>query len=339
MRVLILGGTGVISRAIVQQLLLDQHEVVIFNRGNKMVPYSSEVEHIIGDRHHIEQFEKQMQKQKFDVVIDMIGFNRQDAQTTVRIFGERTEHLIVCSSVAAYQRPLHSIPTIEAQESLIDEPTFLYGYQKAEMERYLHKVIQERSLPITIIRPSLTFGIGSENIGVLRQNYGIVDRIRKGKPLVMFGDGTTPWNFTFAADLAKAFVFAMGNPATHGKAYHVTNGDLHYWEDLYLEFGRIVGVEPNIVHISTQMLTAVAPQLFGHIDDEKKYPSVFDCRKFSQDVPAFQSTISLEQGLKSIVHWYEETHHAVDFAKDELEDKLVELHQEWISQVGNMYPR
>ena len=50
MNVLILGGTGVISRAIVQRLLDSDHDVTLFNRGNRTLAFQKEVRQITGDR-------------------------------------------------------------------------------------------------------------------------------------------------------------------------------------------------------------------------------------------------------------------------------------------------
>jgi nucleoside-diphosphate-sugar epimerase len=334
--ILILGGTGVISREIVQQLLQRQDEVTIFNRGQRDVAIPADVTRIIGDKRDRTAFSTLMRQQRFDAVIDMISYNVHDAQVTIETFGDRVQHFIFCSSVAAYKRPFTSIPTRENAESLIDEPTFLYGYHKAEMERYLQSVSAVGTHAITVIRPSLTYGIGSANVGVLRQNFGIVDRIRKGKPLVMFGDGTTPWNFTFAEDLAQAFIGAACNPQTYGKAYHATNSDLHYWQDLYLEFGRILGKEPNIVHLPATMLRVVRPPLFAHLDDEKKFPSHFDNGAIMQDVPQFKPRVSLGQGLQRLLSWYERDGHTIDEEKDRLEDVLVEFFRDAISELGRL---
>ncbi len=339
MKILILGGTGVISREIVAQLLADHHEVVLFNRGQKQLPFADAVSQITGDRRKYEQFENTMQQETFDVVIDMICFNAEDAQSTLRAFKNNTGHLIMCSSIAAYKRPYKVVPITEDSIELFDDPGFSYAFQKAEMERYLQSEIEKDQLPITIIRPSLTFGPGSANIGVLRQNYGIVDRIRKGKPLVMFGDGTTPWSFTFTPDLAKGFIGVMGKKQTYGKAYHVTNEELHLWEDLYLEVGKIVGKEPRIVHIPSELLYKAAPNLCGHLYFEKTYPGLFDNTKFKTDVPEFEATINLNQGLQMVVDWFEKEARTVDPEKDALEDQLVKLHGEWAEQIANLYTK
>ncbi len=336
MKVLILGGTGVISREIVGQLLARGDEVTLFNRGNSNLKFKGEVDQIVGDRNDRQNFEATMKQTTFDVVIDMICFNRQDAESTLRAFAGRTGQIIVTSSVAAYKRPYASVPTVEAAEKLWDDPQFGYAYHKAQMELYLRQAISEEKLPVTIIRPSLTYGPGAANIGVLRQNYGILDRIRKGKPLVMFGDGTTPWCWTFAPDLARAYVAAAGNSKTYGEVYHVASEEVHIWDDLYLEFGRIVGVEPKIVHIPSELLRLASPNMFSHLYYEKTFAGLFDTTKFKAANPAFEVKISLAEGLRGISAWFEQEANKVEAEKDALEDRLVEIYGKWAAEMASL---
>lgn len=337
MSVLILGGTGVISRCIAERLIEGGKEPVLFNRGSRKLPFSRDLETIVGDKQDVQQFRRLMTGRRFDAVIDMISFNAEDARQTVETFRGSTGQLIVCSSSAAYKRPFRNIPVREDEEELCDSPAFPYAYHKAELERYLQTVIAEGSLPVTIIRPSLTFGVGGANLGVLRQNSNIVHRIRQGKPLVMFGDGTLPWSFSFAPDVARAFAGAVGNPAAYGKAYHATSEELHMWEDLYTEFGRLLGIEPNIVHISTDLLRQANPALFDHLYFEKSYPGVFDNAKIRRDIPPFRTEMSLSAGLAMMLDWYEREGMPFDADKDALEDRLAELHGRWSGELKAMF--
>ncbi|MDR3563066.1 MAG: NAD-dependent epimerase/dehydratase family protein [Negativicutes bacterium] len=338
MKVLILGGTGVISRSIVEQLLARGDEVTLYNRGNSTLKFKGAVGQIIGDRSDRATFESAMKQQKFDVVIDMICFNAEDAASTVRAFGGHTGQIIVTSSVAAYKRPYRTVPTVESAEELWDDPdSFGYAYHKAEVERCLQKAIQADKLPITIIRPSLTYGPGAANLGVLRQNYGIIDRIKKGKPLVMFGDGTGSWTWTFAPDLAKAYVMAAGNAKTHGEVYHIASDEVHVWDDLYLEFGRIVGIEPKIVHIPSELLRQADPGLFSHLWYEKTYAGLFDISKFKAANPGYKMDVTLSEGIKGIAAWFEAEANKVDPAKDAMEDKLVAVYNGWSEQMKTLF--
>ena len=337
MKVLILGGTGVISREIVRQLLAKGHEVAVFNRGSKALPFAGDVESLVGDRTRRDEFEAAMQRTSYDAVIDMICFTPDDARSTVRAFGDNAGHIIVTSSIAAYKRPYRSVPTVEAMETMWDDPVFPYAFNKAEMEKPLWQSIKQDKLPITIVRPSLTYGPGAANIGVLRQNFGIVDRIRRGKPLVMFGDGSTSWNFTFVPDLAKGFVAIAGNAKTFGEDYHVTNDECRIWEDLYLEFGRLVGKAPKIIHIPSELLYSAAPNLCSHLYFEKTFAGLFDNSKLRSVAPGFKPDVSLHEGLKSIMAWYEAEAHTVDAEKDALEDHLVALYDDFAAKMKNLY--
>jgi nucleoside-diphosphate-sugar epimerase len=245
-------------------------------------------------------------------VIDMICFNEADARSTVSAFGDSVDQIVICSSIAAYQRPYNSIPVVESEETLYEDPSFAYAYHKAEMERYLEGIVRTRQLPITIIRPSLTYGEGAENVGVLRQNYGIVNRIRKGKPLVMFGDGNGPWSFTFAPDLAKAFVGVLGHTQTLGQAYHACSEERTRWEDLYLAFGKAVGVEPQIVHMPSELFQAADPDFFSHLVLEKSFIGLLDNSKIRSAVPEFTCDISLADGVRMPVEWFEQEATQVD---------------------------
>jgi nucleoside-diphosphate-sugar epimerase len=339
MKVLVLGGTGVISRAIVDRLLAERHQVTVYNRGTRTIPFAGDVTHIRGDRLQRQQFESDMRQRTFDAVIDMICFNEADARSSVAAFRNNAGHLVICSSIAAYKRPYKTVPTVEAAEEFWDNPVFGYAYHKAEMEKFLRPVIQADRLPITIVRPSLTYGPGASNIGVLRQNYGVMDRIQKGKPLVMFGDGTTSWSWTFAPDLAKGFVGILGNSQTYGESYHICSEELRIWEDLYLEFGKIVGRAPRIVHIPAELLYQAAPNLCAHLYFEKTYTGLFDNAKIRQVIPGYRAQISLNEGLRTIAEWFEKEANTVDPEKDALEDKLVELHRSWTDQITNLYTK
>ncbi|WP_079908310.1 NAD-dependent epimerase/dehydratase family protein [Paenibacillus sp. 32352] len=336
MKVLVLGGTGVISRSVVEQALAQGHEVTVFNRGSKNHLFANDVRVLIGDKSNREQFREQMKDQEFDAVIDMISFDAVDAECTLEAFKGRAGQFIVCSSTAAYKRPFRTIPTVEDAEELFDDPAFPYAFHKAEMERYLRKVIERGEAAVTMIRPSLTYGIGCANLGVLRQNVNIVHRIRAGKPLVMFGDGTVPWSFSFAPDVAKAFVGAVGNKQMIGQTYHATSEEVHIWQDLYLEMGKLLGVEPHIVHLSSDLLVEANPSLFSHLYYEKSYSGLFDNSKLKRDLPGFRAEISLSAGLSMLLDWYEREGHQADQEKDLLEDRLAGAHADFCRQLKDM---
>ena len=322
MRLLILGGTGVISSAIVRQGLAQGHDITIVNRGSRVSPFAGQVAHIQADRKDAVSFAAKMDKVQADVVIDMISFNPDDARQTLEVFQGKTGQFIFTSSSAAYQRPCRSIPIREDSEELTTSKDFPYGFYKAEMERYLQKKMEPGKTPITIIRPSLTFGIGAANIGVLRQNYNIVCRMKQHLPLVMIGEGTIPWSFTFSDDLAKGFLLCCQNPKAYNQAFHITNTQLTLWEDLYRTIGDIIGEKPEFLYIPSQALYQADPDLFAHFWFEKRYPAVFSNDKIREAAPGYAPTVSLKDGLTAVIQWWESGAGSIDQQKWNLEDDL-----------------
>src|SRR5580692_1934953 len=102
MRVLLIGGTGLISRGIVKHLLARGAEVTVFNRAEREDTLPAEVKRIVGDRDLAEDFERRFAATRFDVIIDMICFTPEQAASDVRAFGGRCEQFIFCSTVCTY---------------------------------------------------------------------------------------------------------------------------------------------------------------------------------------------------------------------------------------------
>ncbi|MDR2390906.1 MAG: NAD-dependent epimerase/dehydratase family protein [Planctomycetota bacterium] len=221
MKLLVFGGTGVISRAIVRIARERGNEVAVVNRGSRNVELPLGVRSIRADRNDRAGFAAALTEERPDAIIDMICFNPDEARQTLCLFREKAGHLIFASSVAAYERPYKSLPVREDLERPLLDTDFSYGRDKAAMERFLFAEMPKPGGAITIIRPSLTFGPGARNFGMLRQNYNVVRRIRDGRPLVMVGEGMMPWSFTYVDDLARGFVLACRNANTFNNHFQV----------------------------------------------------------------------------------------------------------------------
>lgn len=329
MKLLVLGGTGVISRQIVSQAIQKGVDVTIFNRGNRTLPECAGARVLIGNRADAD-FASKFSSEHFDVVIDMICYTDDDAKQTINTFSDKADQIIVTSSIAAYNRPYHSYPIREDTESLrINDPSFDYGYKKAQLDSYLQSQMGRHHAAITIIRPSLTFGPGAANFGMLRQNRNLVRRIREGKPVVMVGEGVIPWNFTFAHDLATAFVLACGNQNTYNDYFHVTNDEIVMWEDLYRAIGHTVGRDPEFCYISSHLLAEFYPSVCQHLNAEKVHFSVFSNEKFKKAVPEYAPHIGVDEGVKELINWWEKTNFPYDEEKEILEDDICNLYHKF----------
>ena len=329
MKILILGGTGTISSEIVRQALAAGHSLTLVNRGNRPSAYQDQVTSVVADRSDKAAFAEAMKPLQADVVIDMICFNEENARQTVELFADRVQQIIVTSSIAAYNRPYHSFPIREEAETLRTSPDFGYGFHKAEAERYLQSQMNHHQAAITIIRPSFTFGAGTANLGILRQNRNLVRRIQEGKPVVMVGEGGIPWTFTFARDLASAYVLSAGNEKTYNDAFHVTNTELVMWEDLYKAIGSALGKEVEMCYISSVLLREFYPEVCAHLNFEKVHFNYYSIEKFRRAVPEYHPVVGLQEGIREVMDWWEATGFPYDEEKDKLEDQICGLYKQF----------
>ena len=322
MKILILGGTGVISRAIVAAALERGFEVTSVNRGSRKIGFEDRLRTITADRRDAAAFAAALRDERPDVVIDMIAFTAEEARQTVEMFRDRAAQIIITSSIAAYNRPYNSMPISEDAETLLEGSTFAYGQLKADLERYLTAEMRETGAAITIIRPSLTFGAGARNFGTLRQNYNVVQRIRDGRPLVMIGEGVIPWGFTYVDDLAQGYILSCGNPRTYNNHFHVVSDEVMLWEDLYRIVGDLVGREPIFYNVPSALLREFDPAVATHLNAEKAYCSVFSNAKFRKAAPEYRPVWKFKDGMAKLIASWEEDGLGVDAAKDAQEDHI-----------------
>ncbi len=322
MRILVLGGTGVISRAIISEGMRAGHEMIALNRGQRQVVFEETPRTIQADWRDGDAFRGKTAGLEVDVAIDMLSRSPEDAQHTLSCFGGTAGQWIFTSTSCAYRKPFTSYPVRESETSRWDDPIYPYAYNKARMEEWLFEKMREGGAPITIIRPSLTYGEGCSNIGVLRQNANIVHRIRQGKPLLLYDDGKTVFTFTFAPDLARGYLACCLNPAAYGQDFHITSRNAEDMESYYRTFGRIVGREPIFACLPSETMFRMDPAQFDHIWYEKRFSHIFSLEKIKQAAPEWEPQISLEAGLRHMISWWEKQGMPLNEEKDTLEDRL-----------------
>ena len=215
MKVLIIGGTGLISTGITRFLVERGDDVTIYNRGKQNVETPECVKKIIGDRKNYASFEAQMKEAGvFDCVIEMIGFVPEEIESDVRAFRGRIGQFIFCSTVDVYTKPAKSYPITEDAEHQ-PSPSFPYAFDKGKCERVLEAVQHRGNFKVTVIRPAHTYGEGRGLVHPFAGGNHFFDRIRKGKPIIIHGDGSSLWAASHRDDVARAFVKAVGNEKTY----------------------------------------------------------------------------------------------------------------------------
>lgn len=293
MRVLVIGGTGLISTGIVKHLLARGADVTVFNRGQRAPPPPN-VKLSKGDRGNFAEFEKRFESERFDAVIDMVCFNAEQAESAVRAFGGRCEQFIFCSTVCTYG--VKSPPQVLVDETFPQEPISGYGKGKVACEQVFRRAHDAKRFNATIIRPSSTYGPGNSLIDQLEFSPAAWDRIERGLPVLCAGDGLGLWQSTHRDDCGKLFAYAALNPRTYGQDYNATREEVFTWREYYRQAAAALGRKARLVFMPAAWIVKHDPKRFGLLHEITQYHGAYDSGKARRDVPEFRCEIGLERG-------------------------------------------
>lgn len=295
MKIGIVGGTGNISQAIVRLLLEQGHEVVCFNRGQTSeAPEGVRV--IYGDRRDRAEFEQKMQAEKFDAAIDMICFTAEDATSSIRAF-RGVGWFVQTSTTCTYGIQYDYFPCDETHPL---RPNTDYGRGKVAADDAYLEAYHREKFPVVIIKPSTTYGPMQ---GMLRQvagDFSWIDRTKKGKPILVCGDGNALHQHLHVDDIARAFAGVIGKEHTLGQTYNAVNRGYITWSDYHRLAGKILGKEVELVGVPFEDLRKLDIPHFGICEEEFAYHCYYSSAKLFRDVPEFHPQISLEQGMTRV---------------------------------------
>jgi nucleoside-diphosphate-sugar epimerase len=320
--VLFLGGTGVISSAAVALAADRGWDVTVVNRGRSSVrPVPSSVKTLEADIRDPESLAAAVGVRSFDVVADFLSFTPN--QLHLDAFRGRTGQYIFISSASAYQTPPSRLPVTESTP--LRNPFWEYSRNKIACEDALVAEYRETGYPVTIVRPSHTYD--STSIPTLG-GWTDIDRMRRGAPVVVHGDGSSLWTITHTRDFAVGFVGLFGHPAALGESFHITGNEAPTWDAIYRALGTAAGVEPVLAHVTSDLIAAAVPELGPGLLGDKSHTMVFDNSKLTAIVPDFAQHTVFAEGAHEIVDWYDAdpTRQTADPKLDALFDRLVEIH-------------
>lgn len=308
MKALFIGGTGNISTACTINALGKGWEIYHLNRGVTKNESVNGVHNLVGDIKDSETLTRILKDLYFDVVVNFIAFTPGDIERDFQIFRDKTSQYIFISSASVYQKPV-AYPFITESTPLCN-PNWEYSQNKIKAEEKLQQLYREHNFPITIVRPSLTYQyVIPVAIGGWK-DFTIVDRIRKGKPIIVHGDGTSLWTITHSEDFAKGLVGLMGHQQAIGHAFHITSDEILTWNQIYEALALAAGREPKMVHVASDFICDVADSLGltgmrGSLLGDKAASVIFDNAKIKAFVPTFKATISFKEGIKRTIDWFD----------------------------------
>ena len=306
MKALFIGGTGNISSAVSELALKKGIDLYHLNRGNR--DSMAGVKTIKGDIADLKQAQSLLAHEKWDVVVNWVAFEPKDIDRDFELFGGNTKQYIFISSASVYEKPPRN--PIITESTPLKNPFWQYSRNKIACEDRLWQLYRENDFPITIIRPSHTYNtVFPITLGGWTE-YTAVDRMKKGLPIVVQGDGTSLWTMTHADDFSVGFVGLLGNMHAIGEAFHITSDEVLTWNQIYTQLAEAAGVKANIVHITTKNICDYAdqngyPSELGTLWGDKSHSALFDNSKIMRLVPSFRTEILFSEGIKRTLAWFE----------------------------------
>jgi nucleoside-diphosphate-sugar epimerase len=241
----------------------------------------------------------------FDAVVDFIAFTVDDIERDFSLFRGKTDQFVFISSASAYQKPpRHYLIT---EETPLENPYWQYSRDKIACEERLMKAYRGENFPVTIVRPSHTYGPSQIPIcvGSWQHPWTVIDRIRRGKPIIIPGDGTSLWVLTWNGDFARGLVGLLGNPGAIGQAFHITSDEVLSWDQITRETFQALGMTPNLIHVPSDLIAAYWPHAVGSLIGDKANSVVFDNSKIKRFVPDFFCKVTWAEGLRRALEWHE----------------------------------
>lgn len=325
MKILFVGGTGKISSAVSALAVEKSFDLYLLNRGltNRPIPAGANV--LKGDINDPESVKAALGDLKFDAVVNWIAFTEDHIERDIELFRDRTNQYIFISSASAYQSPPVNLPVTESTP--LANPYWQYSRDKIACEERLMRAYREEKFPFTVVRPSHTY---DRTMLPFQGGWTVIDRMRKGKKILVHGDGTSLWVFTHHTDFAKGFVGLLGNSRAIAEAFHITSDELLTWNQLHEIAGRAAGAPPlDIVHVPSDLINAYDPAWGAGLLGDKAASMVFDNTKIKRISPEFMSTTPYEQGAQEMVEWYDgdESRQVVDDEFNELTDRIIAAYE------------
>ena len=300
MKVLFIGGTGIISSACSALALSQGIELSLLNRGQSSRPVSAGAEVIHAYIRDPASVRAAIAGRRWDAVVDFISFTPGHVQTALDAFAGKMGQYVFISSASAYRKPAVALPVVES--NLLHNPYWAYSRDKIACEDLLFKAFREQGLPITVVRPSHTY---DKTLLPMDGGWTVVDRMLKGQEVIVHGDGSSLWTLTHHKDFAVGLLGLLGQPFALGEAFHITGDEWLSWDEIFRIVARAAGVEAKIRHVTSDTFNRFNPEWGAGLLGDKTHSMIFDNSKIRRLVPAFRPSIPFARGAEEILAWYQ----------------------------------
>jgi len=305
MKVLFIGGSGIISTACTWLAAERGIDLTLLRRGKSAAALPANVRTVTADAADAASVEQALGHAVFDAVVDWRAYAPADIEADIATFRGRACQFVFISSASAYQKPVsHYLIT---ESTPLANPYWQYSRDKIACEERLLRAYREEGFPVTIVRPSLTYGDTQIVLAVNSwlKSWTAVDRMRRGKKIIVPGDGTSLWVITHNSDFAIGLLGLLCRPQTIGHAFHITSDEVLSWDQITRITAEAAGAEASIVHMPSDFVGRCIPDEVGNLTGDKAASVVFDNTKIKRFVPGYGAHVPFAEGIRRTIAWFD----------------------------------
>ncbi len=320
MKILFIGGTGIISSACSREAIERGHDVYLLCRGTSPRPAPEGATLLRADIRDVQSAKRALGTLTFDCVAQFMAFEPSHVRADIQLFANRTAQYIFVSSASAYKKPVDHWPITESTP--LNNPFWSYSQNKIACEMELMAQYRRDGFPVTLVRPSHTYDKTLLPFDPYQAGYTVLHRMQQGKPVVVHGDGTSLWVLTHNEDFARGFMGLVGNPKAKGEAFHITSDEVLTWNQIYQYIAAAAGVEAKLVHVPSEVIARHHPEWGAALLGDKAHSVFFDNTKLKRLVPDYVASIPFIRGAEQIVDFYQ-THPSFEPLREDV-DRLMD---------------
>ncbi len=324
MDLLIIGGTGVLSTAVVTEALSHKYNVTIINRGNRTNKIPRGVTLLQTDARDESKVRALLSSKHYDAVIDFICYTQEQIEYSYRVFKDYASQYIFISTTCVYDT---SIPGIKDEDSKKILNSWNYSINKWKCEAFLSDLARKEDKPYTIVRPCVTYDDTRIPYGIMPP-YGyhgtIIKRIINGKPIITWDGGRAKWNLMRVEDFAKGVIPLVGNIKAFNQAFNISGDVAYSWMEVLNVMSEILNKKIITYDMTSNKYIDLYPERAGEISG-RAFDSIISNSKIKSVVPDFRTTINLYDGIKQTIKAYEHSNYqkGFDYRFDALMDRII----------------
>ena len=304
MKVLIIGGMGVIGGAITTAASKHGHDITVVSRRELTSEWNLPGVCGISGNWKDKDFASNVVKEVFDVIVDTQVFDVKQIIRSMDIVNGHCKQYIYISTDSVYKHP--------AMELREDEPIDFkdiywdYGIKKREAELYLLNNGDRYDFNWSVIRPTITFGNTRIPVGYAsrRNTYTLAERILSGKPIIRFDNPDSRHAVCHTSVFGEATVGMFLNEKAYGQFLHISDDYAFTYGEIFEAIESALGKKGIYISVPTDSIKNLSRNVYEEMVYDKNPDFILDNSKIKDISPNVNYLIDMKEAMKEVLDKY-----------------------------------